>query len=729
MSRRSDPSVSDEYATELKAQESINTVTNLETTVGGIQTDGVARFPFLSSAQSPEELGYLGDYRILAVLGQGGMGVVFRAEDPKLKRLIALKVMRPEVAQNDESAERFLREGRAVAGLKSDHVITIYEANSANGVPFLAMEFLEGLPLDIWLQRQTHPIPLKHVLRIVRDTLRGLAAAHQKGLIHRDVKPANLWIEKSTSRIKLLDFGLTRNADHSDQMTVDGTIVGTPAYMAPEQASGRAVDARADLFSVGTVMYTLLTSKNPFLRDSLMATLGAVNFDHPKSVSTLRPDVPKEYSDFLDRLLSKDPGGRPQDAQVAFQELVAIATKLASAPNPATSEATPPTNQQVLANVSEAQGDKNAVGRGAYSITATQPEASTEATSARPPKTAVASLRIDPFKKIVLGGVLFGALLILGAIIIVITNKDGTKTTILVPEGASVEVKEDKSTARSGDNPRPENKSIEMDGSRKVAEFVIGRGGFVELDDGSRVEELKKLPRDNFKVLTVDLSAAKEPLKDAELEQFRSLAELTKFNAHGPITGQGLKCLEGKKLELVSIGLSEIRNADLSIFETMPRLSELSLPHSKITREGFANISKLRHLKVLNLYEIPAVTEESANEIQNWSQLEKLLLFSDSLHERTFESIAKLPKLTHLHCSNTPRFESIGLTYLAKSNTLEHIDLSSTPLADEGLLALTAIKTLKALFVVDTKVTAEGVQKFKSARPDVVFRSSFGNAN
>ena len=224
---------------------------------------GVPDYPFLSPPLAADEIGRLGDYRILKKLGEGGMGFVFRGEDPGLKRFIALKVMRPEVAKKPQAAERFLREGRAAAGLKSDHIITIYQVGQANGVPFLAMEFLEGLPLDEWIKGQKKPVPLPQVLRVVRDTLRGLATAHDKGLIHRDIKPANLWLEKGTSRIKLLDFGLTRGNDADMQLTQEGAVVGTPAYMAPEQASGKPVDPRADLFSVGTVMYQILPARTP----------------------------------------------------------------------------------------------------------------------------------------------------------------------------------------------------------------------------------------------------------------------------------------------------------------------------------------------------------------------------------------------------------------------------------------------------------------------------------
>jgi eukaryotic-like serine/threonine-protein kinase len=296
---------------------------------------GVPGFPFFSPPQASDELGRFGDYRVLSKLGEGGMGYVFRAEDQVLKRTVALKVMRVEIAQKPLAAERFVREARAAAGLKSDHIITIYQVGQANGVPYLASEFLEGSNLDDWMKAQVRAIPLAQALRIVRDTLRGLASAHEKGLIHRDIKPANLWLEKDTSRIKLLDFGLTRSADGDMRLTADGAVVGTPAYMSPEQAAGKPVDVRSDLFSVGTVLYSLLAGKNPFSRGEVLETLRAVCFEAIPPVAKARPDVPMEFSNYVDRLLAKEPGGRPANAKEALRELVAIEKARQSAAKPA----------------------------------------------------------------------------------------------------------------------------------------------------------------------------------------------------------------------------------------------------------------------------------------------------------------------------------------------------------------------------------------------------------
>ena len=196
------------------------------------------RFDFLAAPEKPDEIGRLGPFRILQVLGCGGMGVVFRAESLDLERLVALKVMLPSVAASASACERFLREAQTAASIEHKHVVTIYQVGEDRGVPYLAMQLLKGESLDERLQRQ-RKLPLAEVLRIGREVALGLAAAHERGLIHRDIKPANLWLEGEHGRIKILDFGLARAAQDSEHLTQSGLIVGTPAYMAPEQARAR----------------------------------------------------------------------------------------------------------------------------------------------------------------------------------------------------------------------------------------------------------------------------------------------------------------------------------------------------------------------------------------------------------------------------------------------------------------------------------------------------------
>src|SRR5262245_58250621 len=219
---------------------------------------GEESLPILKPALQGDELGRLADFRVLQLVGQGGMGIVFRAEDTRLGRVVALKIMQPQLASDTKVRQRFMREARAMAALKSDHVVTVYEVGVANDLPFLAMEFLEGEALDS-LQKKVGRLPLLQVVRIGKEAAHGLAAVQARRLVHRDIKPSNLWLEAPTGRVKILDFGLAHLNSEARQVSQLGLIVGTPAFMAPEQARGGPVDCRADLFSLGCVLYWLCT--------------------------------------------------------------------------------------------------------------------------------------------------------------------------------------------------------------------------------------------------------------------------------------------------------------------------------------------------------------------------------------------------------------------------------------------------------------------------------------
>jgi serine/threonine protein kinase len=302
----------------------------------------------------PDELGWLGDYRVLKVLGSGGMGVVFLAEDVRLRRQVAVKAMKPGLAANAKARERFLREAQLTASITHDHVIAVHQVGEEKGAPFLAMPLLQGESLESQLKRPGR-LPLANVLRIGRETAEGLAAAHAHGLIHRDVKPANLWLETLPGeryRVKVLDFGLARAAEGDDvHLTQTGVVVGTPAYMAPEQARGEKVDARGDLFSLGCVLYKLLTGQTPFAGDTAMAILMSLALDHPKPIRDFNPDVPAELSDLVMRLLEKEPARRPASAGEVVHALEGVERRLArqEPPDATVALATTPPRRRRLA--------------------------------------------------------------------------------------------------------------------------------------------------------------------------------------------------------------------------------------------------------------------------------------------------------------------------------------------------------------------------------------------
>jgi serine/threonine protein kinase/formylglycine-generating enzyme required for sulfatase activity len=304
---------------------------------------GFARelYDFLAPAEQPDEIGRLGGFRVLKVLGAGGMGVVFQGEDPRLGRKVAIKAMLPHLAGSKSSQERFLREARAAATLEHDHVVPIYHVGEDRGAPFIVMPFLQGESLDDRLKRDKL-LPVSEVLRIGREAANGLAAAHARGLIHRDIKPANLWLETSEvsktsevssatgGRVKILDFGLARATADEAHLTQTGAIVGTPAYMAPEQAGGDTVDGRSDLFSLGCVLYRLCTGTAPFKGKDSISTLVAVATENPKPPRQLIPAVPAALSHLVMKLLAKKPEERPQSAQVVVAALQEIEGQTAS---------------------------------------------------------------------------------------------------------------------------------------------------------------------------------------------------------------------------------------------------------------------------------------------------------------------------------------------------------------------------------------------------------------
>jgi serine/threonine protein kinase/formylglycine-generating enzyme required for sulfatase activity len=269
---------------------------------------------FLAPPERPDEIGRLGPYRILSVLGKGGMGVVFRAHDPALDRVIALKVMLPSMAATPTARGRFLREARSVAALKHPHVVTVFQVGEDRGVPFLAMEFLEGEPLENRIRREGR-LPLAEVLRIGRETALALAAAHARGLVHRDIKPANLWLEGPTGHVKVLDFGLAWAATAEAHLTQFGTIVGTLSYMAPEQAEGKPAEPRCDLFSLGCVLYQMSSGTLPFPGETSIAVLRALALHEPPPVGEMCPDAPPGLSALVVRLLAKNPDDRLDSAE------------------------------------------------------------------------------------------------------------------------------------------------------------------------------------------------------------------------------------------------------------------------------------------------------------------------------------------------------------------------------------------------------------------------------
>lgn len=288
--------------------------------------DDEALRAFLLPSDKPGSLGRIGHYEIQQVLGRGAFGIVMKALDEKLQRVVAIKVLTPEMASTSPARKRFLREARSSAAVRHEHVVDIH-AVEEEPIPYLVMEYIPGQTLQHRLD-QTGPLDVATVVRFGRQIAEGLAAAHAKELIHRDIKPGNILLEAGVvERVKITDFGLARAADDAS-MTQSGFIAGTPMYMAPEQAEGHKLDQRADLFSLGSVMYLMVTGRPPFRANGTVAVLKRVVDEEPRPIPEIIPETPMWLCDIITTLHAKNPDHRFQAAANVASVLADCEAKL-----------------------------------------------------------------------------------------------------------------------------------------------------------------------------------------------------------------------------------------------------------------------------------------------------------------------------------------------------------------------------------------------------------------
>jgi serine/threonine protein kinase len=258
-------------------------------------------------------------YRLEAVLGRGGMATVWRGVDERLGRRVAVKLLDRADTADPAMLQRFDREARTAGGLTHPNIVAVYDVGTDNGVPYLVMELIDGTSLAALLANG--PLPVDQAVDIARQTCDALAMTHARGVVHRDIKPANILLT-TTGTVKVCDFGISRLA-HQQQtnLTAPHTAIGTSAYMAPEQASGGAVDARTDLYALGCALYAMLTGHPPFTGDNPLTVLWQHQHEPAPSVASLRPDIPADVEALITRLLAKNPADRPATATEVRDQL------------------------------------------------------------------------------------------------------------------------------------------------------------------------------------------------------------------------------------------------------------------------------------------------------------------------------------------------------------------------------------------------------------------------
>lgn len=663
--------------------------------VGGadVSSDISEVVKFLEPPQQAGDLGQLGRYRVLELLGRGGMGAVFLAEDPKLGRRCALKVMLPKIASIPQARDRFLREAKAAASLKSDHIVTIYQVDEFNGVPFLAMELLQGETLEQALLSGRR-FSVIETIRLARDVSRGLADAHEKGLVHRDIKPGNLWLEESTDgaiRVKILDFGLARAQVDDVHITEYGTIVGTPAFMAPEQArADRPIDTRADLFSLGCVLYVLCTGDIPFKAETTVGTLMSLALNSPVAPNQRNESVPASISQLTMQLLEKDPAKRPQSARDVVERLrqiertVDTATSAANGTLAAMSGETLLGVSKPISDFAQPQSEpatkakRGMLGRGLKIATAVIIAAlayiAGEVVLWQTPDGKVVRIESnDPSIMLAFAG---GELKVTGAYdqpVTLAPGKVDLKITKPQPDGTNFEFETDKLVVRKGD--------------QIVLKIEVLDGEVRVVQDGKGMVDSKSLPGTTSlsleSIADVQRRAAMWVLwagGDVTIESFADAAK-------GKTTGAPIVVKAMSELPAEPFALTEV-----TFLNTRP-----------VDGKGFVHLRNLKHLTsiVVEGEGVGAAVDDAA--FENLRGCTRLMFFHTTgcaITDKTLEHLKDLPELTSVVIGANPGFKGIsdaGLAMLSTFPALQKLVIGGANLTNEGLHHLSDFKHLQEL--------------------------------
>jgi serine/threonine protein kinase len=624
-----EPPPIDDFAEESGCQRAIDLVERIGCGQIGrgaeFSQSGSSQF-FPPGSEGDDAVEAIGPYRVVARLGRGGMGAVYKAVHPKLKRDVAVKVLPTWRLRDPAAVARFEREMEAVGALDHPNIVAAHDAGEADGMHYLVMEFVDGLDLSA-VVRRIGPLPIPDACEIIRQAALGLQAAADRGMVHRDVKPSNLMLAEAApgrrgATVKILDFGLARlaslpqSADEADgdDLTATGLVMGTLRYMAPEQcARSSAVDVRADVYSLGATLYKLLCGASPFAEerfDSPLALLAALACEEPPRLASRRPEVPPPLAALVHRMLDKDPAERPTtpgDVAAALENW------------------TPRADLDAL------------LGRARAGTSDSQPSAAVRREAPRT-ETSTARKGSGPWRSVLIG---VGAMAVVAMAVAMLSppsntpQRADTDASAAPPAAAPPAVEaptpdEQPATSASSvvqmqDLPADHPSFAQ---SRRTAEWMLARRmRFGVLTDGGEYVDMREggtLPEQPLQVEFVDLSQ-ELLLTDAELEQFQDLpfisllnVSLTKIGDEGllslgrmprlahlflvgtSVTDEGLDALSGfPELATLFVKDTGVTDAGLDRLVELPRLKEVMLVNCPITDAGLAKLHQVASLKTL----------------------------------------------------------------------------------------------------------------------------------
>jgi hypothetical protein len=690
--------------------------------------DGPPPLDFLAPSRRPGSLGRLGHYEVFEVVGAGGMGIVLRAFDDKLHRVVAIKALLPALASSAAARQRFVREARAAAAVTHDNVIDIHAVEDDGRVPYLVMKFIDGPTLQEKLDR-TGPLPVKEVLRIGLQTAAGLAAAHAQGLVHRDVKPANVLLENGVERVTLTDFGLARTVDDAS-LTQSGMVAGTPAYMSPEQASGARVDHRSDLFSLGSVLYTLCAGHAPFRAETTMAVLKRVCEEVPRPLREVNPDVP----DWLEALIARLQAKKPADRFASAHEVADLLTQhlaqlhhprsVPATPVAAPAAASPPPPTQVIPAAAPARRPRLRSRRwaaaaavllllGGLGITEATGVTDVRGTVIRlfsPQGTLVVEVD-DPGVSVAVDG---GDVVITGAGAKEIRLKPGryvvetTKDGKLVSRELVAVTNNGRQVVRVSQEPVtvPRAASEKKDPDRRAAEYALSIGGAVYINGEDRyVRAVAELPQGAFRLTAVYLDHNKQ-VTDAGLAAFEGCTNVTVLWLYDcrQVTDAGLAHFKDcRNLSILVLEHVQVTDAALAAFAGYDNLTNLQLGNTQVTDAGLVYLKDCKNLTAIQLLNTP-VTDAGLAHLKDRNNLTYLDLRATKVTDTGLAYFKDCKDLRVLWLGGTSITDA-GLAVLKDCKNLTGLDLTGTSITDDGLAVLKDCKNLKWLSCEQTAVS------------------------
>ncbi|MDB5339804.1 MAG: serine/threonine protein kinase [Planctomycetaceae bacterium] len=607
----------------------------------------------------------MGNYLILDSIGQGGMGLVYKARHQQMDRVVALKVIhnKSSLAAN----ERFQREIKVVASIKHPNVVAAYDAGDVDGVQYLVMEYISGLNLSQYVVKNG-PLPVSLAVGYLRQVAEGLKCIHDLGIVHRDIKPSNLLLE-NTGTVKILDLGLSRliewpsdsEAETLTELTAPGQIVGTVDYMAPEQfTTPKSLDHRADFYSLGCTFYFLLAGKPPFLGRTMGEKVVAHREQRPPLLRQVRDSVSPELEALFQRLIAKHPEQRLASAD----ELIAALDAL-------------PGHHSATTVISAVDNDQ----------------------SARPPVT-VASKPRDPSIALKMGALSGVLVLVVLAMAIIFTRPKADQAAVANPDGPVTQP-----APKLVSNPQPAAVPGRVvsaavpavvanvnDLHRVAADLVLDRGGTVDVIAGGKylptISVAAKLPSE-FEIFRVNLSGSS--VTDADLSVLEPLTTLVLVDvARTKITDKGLRSIARLTgLTAFNAGETEISDDGLKLLDGLRDLKTLDLRGTRVTDAGLEHLARTHSLTSLMLGENQVTTDAGLQHLTQMQSLSSLGLRASAVTDD-------------------------GLVSLGMLKNLKWIDLGLTGVSDKGVENLERLNRIEQVILNGTKVTKEGIRKLET---------------